>query len=217
MLQLANAIAAHQPARERSLDLARVKDHLLRLFKDLASRFEVPFSRADIQFIFAGYSWRSKDFRIWTIWYEPGKKLFHEREARSFCSRLRKAAFIGDWAKQVRGALAKELSSAGPTVYLEPLRVLADFLESAKPEDSIGGAPQVVRISQHMTTRPLCVRWNGGDTLFGRPLFTYENTDYWIVDPLTGRFFMPRKFGYRANDADADVVMPEGGAPTSEG
>src|SRR5580658_2883360 len=39
MLQLANAIAAHEPARDRSLDISRVKDHLLRLFKDMVSRF----------------------------------------------------------------------------------------------------------------------------------------------------------------------------------
>src|SRR5580658_5844767 len=74
MLQLANAIAAHQPARERGLDIARVKDHLLRLFKDLVGRFRElpqPFEKQDIQFLFAGYSWRSKDFRIWTISYEP--------------------------------------------------------------------------------------------------------------------------------------------------
>lgn len=107
MLQLANAIAAHQPARERSLDLSRVKDHLLRLFMDLAGRFEVSFEKGDIQFIFAGYSWRTKDFRIWTILYQPKEKLFRQREARSFCSRLRKAAFIGDCAKQVRAAICK--------------------------------------------------------------------------------------------------------------
>jgi len=55
MLQLANAIAAHQPARERSLDISRVKDHLLRLFGDLVRRHEEPagrFSKEDIQFLF---------------------------------------------------------------------------------------------------------------------------------------------------------------------
>lgn len=153
MLQLANAIAAHQPARERSLDVSRVKDHLLRLFKDLVRRYEISFEKADIQFIFAGYSWRSKDFRIWAIGYDPKKKEFLQREGRSFTQRLNKVAFIGDWSKQLRAALAKNLSGPGPPVYIEPLKSLAGFLERAEPAHSIGGPPQLIRISQHMTTR----------------------------------------------------------------
>jgi hypothetical protein len=203
MLQLANAIGAHQPARERSLDVSRVKDHLLRLFKDLVRRYEVPFSKADIQFIFAGYSWRSKDFRIWTIGYLPKTKEFYEREAAGFCPRLSKLSLIGDWAKRVRGGVAKELLKPGKAANLEPLRVLASFLDAAKPEDSIGGAPQLVRISEHMTTRPFCVKWRGEDTLLGRPLFDYENVDYWAIDPVTGEIFLPRKYGHR-NDPDAE-------------
>jgi hypothetical protein len=113
MLQIANAIGAHQPARERSLDIARVKDHLLRVFTDLAHRFETPFTKADIQFIFAGYSWRSKEFRIWTIGYLPEKKALYKREATAFCDRLKKIVFIGDWAKRVRAAIAKELQMGG--------------------------------------------------------------------------------------------------------
>ena len=104
----ATVIAARQPARERSLDIARVKDHLLRLFTDLVRRYGVPFGKADIQFILAGYSWRSKDFRIWTIGYLPEKKELYEREATVFCPRLQKIALIGDWAKRVRRAVAKE-------------------------------------------------------------------------------------------------------------
>lgn len=38
MLQLGYAIAAHEPARERNLDIARVKAHLLRVFTDVVNR-----------------------------------------------------------------------------------------------------------------------------------------------------------------------------------
>jgi hypothetical protein len=41
------------------------------------------------------------------------------------------------------------------------------------------------------------VRWNGDDTLFGRPLFDYENIDFWSVDPFSGQLTPPRKFGRR--------------------
>lgn len=217
MIQLANAIAAHEPARERSLDISRVKDHLLRVFKDMIDRFEglpQPFSKADLQFLFAGYSWRRKGFRIWTISYAPKEKLFGAREAVSFRPRLAKAAFIGDWSKRVRAKLESLLSGEGGPVYLEPLTVLADFLRSAKPEHTIGGPPQLIRITQHMNTRPLCVRWGKEDTLFGRPLFAYENTDYWIVEPFERRFLRPRKFGHRVGLDDGEE---EGeGAPSEE-
>lgn len=101
MLQMANAIAAHEPARDRSLDVSRVKDHLLRIFTDLVREFlgqVIPFKAEDAQFLFAGYSWRSKDFRIWTINFSEKDRIFTAREAEFFHPRLRKAAFIGDWA-----------------------------------------------------------------------------------------------------------------------
>jgi hypothetical protein len=61
MIQLANAVEAHEPARERSLDLARLKDHLLRVFTDMVRRITdaaLPFEKTDAEFLFAGYSWR---------------------------------------------------------------------------------------------------------------------------------------------------------------
>lgn len=203
MLHLAYAIAAHEPARDRSLDIARVKAHLLRLFSDLVLRIKElpePFAANDAQFIFAGYSWLKKDFRIWTIQYLEKEKKFSAWESLNFIPSIRKAAFIGDMAKDMRALLAQKLGRRDDFVYLEPLKYMSEFLQSATNRGSVGGPPQIVRITQHMTTRPLCVRWNGEDTLFGRPLFEYENIDYWTVDPINGRFFRPRKFGFRARD-----------------
>jgi hypothetical protein len=200
MIQLGYAIAAHEPARERNLDIARVKAHLLRVFSDVVNRITdavQPFATDDAQFLFAGYSWLSKDFRIWTIYYDATERRFKARDALSFHDRLRKAAFVGDWAKRLRAEVARSLRETGPPVYLEPLRTLAEMLKTSTRQDTIGGPPQIVRITAHMSTRPLCVRWNDEDTLFGRPLFDYENVDYWTVDPFTGRFARPRKFGHR--------------------
>ncbi len=208
MIQVANAIAAHEPARERSLDIGRVKNHLLRVLTDFVGRMDtkvLPFARADAEFLFAGYSWMSKDFRIWTIFFDEASKTFISREAVSFHPHLAKAAFIGDWARRFRGELAKELGPFSKPAYLAPFTLLARRLSEVGPEDSIGGPPQLIRISQHMNTRPLCVRWNGEDTLFGRPLFEYENTDYWSVDPSTGKFSRPRKFGYRESEVGDNV------------
>jgi hypothetical protein len=208
MVQMAYAIGAHEPSRDRSMDIARVKSHLLRLFTDLVRGMKepaVPFARDDAQFLFAGYSWLKKDFRIWTIQYHDREHRFTAREAHSFHPRLRKAAFIGDWATRLRSSIFKELGSAsGDPLYLEPLRSMSTLLKGAKELDTIGGPPQLIRITQHMNTRPLCVRWNNEDTLLGRPLFDYENIDYWIVDPETGKFQRPRKFGHRSEQNDEE-------------
>lgn len=206
MIQMAYAIAAHEPSRERSMDIARVKAHLLRLFTDLVRSLKtpvVPFKSDDAQFLFAGYSWLKKEFRIWTIQYHESAKQFISRESNNFNPRLEKVAFIGDWATRLRSKIAKELIlTEGEHVYLEPLQSLCSLLHDAKDRDTIGGPPQLIRITQHMNTRPLCVRWKEEDTLLGRRLFDYENTDYWIVDPATLRFRTPRKFGRRFSDEE---------------
>jgi len=77
-------------------------------------------------------------------------------------------------------------------------------LQDADPNGTIGGPPQLIRVTQHMNTRPLCVRSKDEDTLFGRPLFEYENTHYWIVDPFTGEHFKPRKYVNRISDERND-------------
>jgi len=204
MLQLADTIAAHQPARERNLDIAELKSHLLRVMTDTVQSVHdevLPFGTDDATFIYGGYSWRTKNFRVWTIYYEKSKRSFAAREARSFHPRLAKATFIGDWAKSLRKAIISRLNghSSRPAEF-EPLQELAKLLRGTTNEMTIGGAPQVVRIGPHMNTRPLCVLW-GPDrrpTLFGRYLFDYENCDYWIIDPDTGNISTPRKFGFRS-------------------
>ncbi len=201
MLQLSIAIAAHEPARDRNLDIVELKSHLLRICTDMMGRVTdaaLPFEPSDAQFLFGGYSWRSKGFRLWTIYYEAKSKAFRVREAVSFHKRLEKAAFIGDWATRYRGRLMSELVADpdGRAVQLRPLGILAEMIRKAGREDSIGGAPQLLRVGPHMNVRPFCVAWGPQKThhLFGRPLFEYENCDFWTVDPDSGEICAPRHF-----------------------
>ena len=200
MLQMSYAIGAHQPSRERALDIGRVKNHIVRIATDLIRSYEdvvEDWTSTDVQFLFGGYSWLKQDFRLWTIYFKESDRSFAAREAVSFHDNLRKAAFIGDWAKPVRSRVHAAVAGLTGPAHIEPLIALADCLESASESDTIGGPPQVVRIARHMNTRPLCVPWRGADTLFGRPLFDYENTDYWVLDPRSGEIRRPRKFGVR--------------------
>ena len=40
IIQVANAIGAHEPAVDRQLDISRVKDHILKVFTDFVSKIE---------------------------------------------------------------------------------------------------------------------------------------------------------------------------------
>jgi hypothetical protein len=202
MLQISSAIAAHGPARERNLDVSELKHHLLRILTDAMARVEDAaerFEPDDARFILGGYSWRSKAFRIWTIYFEQSVAKFRARPAKRFHRRLDKVAFIGDWAKRYRANLFEAISTdAKHAVETEPLQLLAKLLREVTIKGSIGGAPQVVRIGPHMNTRPLCVLWGPEKRrcLFGRELFVYENCDFWSIDPDSGRLYPPKHYAF---------------------
>ena len=201
MLHISAAIAAHAPAQDRNLDIGELKGHLLKVCTDIMGSVVdrvLPLTPTDVQFIFGGYSWRAKDFCLWTIYYEIKSKKFRARPSANFHPRLRKAAFIGDWATRFRADLVKELNNNLEEQHAqhEPLLILSRLIRQAKKSDSIGGAPQVVRIGPHMSSRPFCVKWGSGQKphLFGRMLFGYENCDFWVIDPETGKIEAPSHF-----------------------
>lgn len=199
MLQISNAIGAHRPSRERNLDIDELKGHLLRISTDIVNgvvETMEPFVHSTAQFIFGGYSWRSRGFRLWTFTYQREQKKFTARESKSFVPSLEKVAFVGDWATRLRARMQKELSGSTDRVEHQPLATLAKLLREEQSDNgsTIGGAPQLVRIGPHMNTRPMCVLW--GDpkkpTLFGRELLKYENCDYWSIDPDDGTITLPK-------------------------
>lgn len=212
MLHVSEAIAAHGPAQDRNLDLKELKGHLLKVCTDIMATVvdrPVPLIPSDVQFIFGGYSWREKDFCIWTFYYETKTKKFNARPSVAFHRRLDRAAFIGDWASRYRGELVRclNLEPEGRPINREPLKFLAAQIRGAAAHDTIGGAPQVVRVGPHMKTRSFCVKWVDGERpfLFGRQLFDYENCDYWVIDPETGRINAPRHFQFDTEDQTGDI------------
>lgn len=153
MIQMAYAISAHEPARERSLDIARVKANLIRVFSDLVARITDaarPFQPHDAEFIFAGYSWMKKEFRIWNIHYVANEKKFAAREAHSFHPRLPKAAFIGDWSKRIRGQLTRRLQ---PRMQITGLLILS-LVSSRGPESSAIASALLPKWRASLESRP---------------------------------------------------------------
>lgn len=215
MLQLANAISAHLPAKERSLDIRTLKPHLLRVFSDIINNVKdaaSPIKPDDVQFLFCGYSWLSKTFEIWTIYYSEKEKKFFARPAKNVHPLMGQIAFIGDVATKVRATFIQKLNSfkgqLPPHFELEPLKILRDILRSADMHASIGGAPQLVRIAEHMNTKVIGVKWSNGrekfTTLLGRRIFDYENTDNLTIDLDTFKYIRPRSFGYRDIEIDKE-------------
>jgi len=69
---------------------------------------------------------------------------------------------------------------------MEPFEVLRDIIRSGM-FPSVGGAPQVVKVYEHMNVHPFGVHWpdksGGMVTLLGRPLMAYEKPPSGIIDP----------------------------------
>jgi hypothetical protein len=208
MLQLYLAIDAHSPSKDRSMDIHQMMKHALKVFNsmrdsvhDYAKGMDIP----QTSFILGGYSWVRKSFSIWLIHYKVKEMQFAIRPAEKWIGNFEKIVFAGDWAKVCETRLIKllreryKLTSSGSEskgFNLEPFEVLRDILRESKPEDTIGGPPQIIKVYQHMNTRPFAVYWPNKESkkisLLGRPLLSYENTDYWILDPDTLESSHPR-------------------------
>ncbi|NOK35024.1 hypothetical protein [Corallococcus exercitus] len=198
MLQLANAIDAFEKSRTRADDIRKLRGHVVKTFNALydAIKGQAPGEdAAGTEFLLAGYSWVSKEFKIWKIAYNKTEKKFVHITPRALLgTQLRVVEFAGDWAPIARNRLRTLMKTRlGPPplkrwrgLDMEPLEVIRDLLRSSGPDDTIGGAPQVVKIFQHLNARPYIIPWiHEGKTihtLFGRHLLPYETTRLGILD-----------------------------------
>jgi hypothetical protein len=168
----------------------------------------------EASFLFGGYSWVKKRFDLWSIAYSasehrfqahPAEWIGHSEGADKFLfrkttlpkgtERYSKIAFAGDQSLKARSLLAAHLASkhskgkAFTGIDWEPFEVVREMLRDPKHSETIGGAPQVVKVYQYMRTAPLGVYWpnkkKGSIYLQGRPCLGYERIDRWILDPDT--------------------------------
>jgi hypothetical protein len=201
MLQAYNAIMMFPAAVNRSLDVAAIKGHLIRVFNHSRLFISHPprgqeiSTPPDALFMLSGYSWRQKRFRIWTLHYDPHIERFTFRAASSWTGEGQEQkiiAFVGDGeaVTEAKRLLIEKLRATDRLVTgglnMEPLEVLRDIIRS-ELFPSVGGSPQLVKIYEHMNAVPLGVYWpdrQGGQvTLLGRPLMDYEKLGWRVVDP----------------------------------
>lgn len=197
LIQTLSAITQHPKIMSRALDLAELKGHLIRvlnsmvgLIKDLPKGEEIP----DVQFLLAGWCWRTSRFVAWVLHYDHNIQRFTHRPLRhwSGANEHKFMFFIGDLLDTFKSrlvALLRERDKLRDGGFdMEPFEVLRDMLRSGE-YDEIGGAPQLIKVYRHMNVLPHAVFWPSAATksvsLLGRPLLDYERSQYLVLDPDT--------------------------------
>ena len=201
MLQAFNTIEMFAKAKTRATDLSDLKGHLLRIFNWSRKFISKPpvgqnIPSPDATFILAGYSWRSKQFRIWKLHFDLEINKYTFRPTHPWQGQegdeAKLIAFVGDeeavqqakkrLVEKLRGK--KRLKCGG--LDMEPFEVLRDIIRS-ETFPSVGGAPQMVKVYEHMNTHPFGIYWpdrpTGVISLFGRPLMDYEKPPSGCIDP----------------------------------
>jgi hypothetical protein len=196
-----------------------MKAHTLKLFDEMSvlikssERVSSPEDTdPEANFIFGGYSWISKKFIIWSIKYSKkykrfvsgsakcmkrveytGKLKFSSRPSRDGDHVAGDILFIGDQAEVAENILIERFNNK-PTpnkIDYEPFEVVRDMLRNPRHPETIGGAPQIVKVYQYLNSAPLGVYWPDKKSarihLQGRPCLGYERIDRWIIDPDTLR------------------------------
>lgn len=218
MMQIYNAMTEFEKVRTKSMcitDLtAYVLKHINHLSKAIYDKAD-PHDIDENEFIFGGYDWRTKSFKIWPITYSTRDQLFRRNYEKkfyhpNFLGQFGAIAIIGDqnkiFTQKLKEVLIRKYGS--PTFPyshtgfdMEPFEALSEMLLDPTHEVTIGGAPQLIKIYQYQTSRILGVYWPFMDinnvyknrTLLGRKLFEFEEVDYWFLDPKTLRSFPCRR------------------------
>ena len=172
------------------------------------------------EFLFGGYSWIRKKFMIWRISFQllnkkdvidKIKEGKHDgRFIATPAKEWQKNPFIfaGDKEhvceakKRLKQILKSRKKSPEQVTDFkfdwEPFEVIRDMLNDVNSditkykESSIGGAPQILKIYEYLSSRYLGVEWsikyqtNGkGVFVCGRKILGYETPMLWILDPDT--------------------------------
>jgi hypothetical protein len=198
MLQMSSAVANYSRARNRAMDIRDLKGHAMRVFDAMRNlitdlpKGNPPSESPNISFILGGYSWQKKDFLLWRLRFAHRLGKFTAAPAGSLRGSGGEKRIIieGDYKDEVGRRLVAKLKAKGKFhtggLDMEPFEVLRDIIRTNQ-FPFVGGAPQVLKIYEHMNYAPYAVYWpakrNGSVTLLGRPLLDYELAECLILDP----------------------------------
>lgn len=159
----------------------------------IKSDHEVP----ETEFLFGGYCWFKKAYKIWRFHYDQNKNSFVATiltkgnvNRRGF-----QVYFSGDHLEDAKKRLVNRLRKsenylATQQVDMEPFEVIVEMLRSPtreKDQKEIGGPPQMLKVYRSLNRVPFAVLWDIHDiteaTLFGMPVFVHREFPYPIIDP----------------------------------
>ena len=205
MMQIRQAMNGYRRIETRAMDITDINghvinhaNHLMNSVYDLADPNYIP----DNEFIFGGYSWIEKKFKIWRYYYKKNEKEFTKdgKPHRILSNVDGHIVAIGDQRENFKKELRKLLrekygedieNHEQLSLDMEPFEALCRMLRKVSKTDTIGGAPQMIKAYQYMNSCPVGVYWPqkkdifSNRTLLGRKLFDYEDTEYWFIDPET--------------------------------
>jgi|GEM_PF-539445 len=197
--------------------------------------------RTNASFLFGGYSWRRRDFEFWSLRYAKTtnefisrppmilsvntetNKVSTETRPREKLRPLGRIAVVGDQTRAAEKLLIRLLNQKLETdprmnrLHMEPFEVIRELLRNRNlrglpDRDSIGGAPQLMKVFQYCQTASFAVRWPDSDGtirpfLNGRPCLDYENLDILCLDPDT---FQANYLGnQQTSGMTCDPVLPD--------
>jgi hypothetical protein len=201
-----NAADIHLPSQTRALGLAKFKSHVVNILNQMqreVHNFAPGENVPDVTFLFGGYDWWNKEFRIWRIEFDEASNTFRsdERTGSNKFGGLGKVEIAGDpeWIAKMRSNLKELLQKRygmdmrqppSAKFNLEPFEVIRDLLTHPDPNESIGGAPQGVKVYQYMNSADVGIFWpdvkSGRLFVSGRPLLEYEcATIKSVWDPIS--------------------------------
>lgn len=184
----------HVPSQTRSLSLAKFKSHVVNILNQMqreVHNFVHGENIPDVTFLLGGYDWWKKCFRLWCLQFDKATQKFkaNERIGSNKFGALGKIEIAGDpeWSRAMRKGLrtlvqqryGKDMRQPRSARFnMEPFEAIRDLLRSCSVSDSIGGAPQSVKIYQYLNSTDVGIFWpqvDGGRLfLSGRPLLDYE-------------------------------------------
>jgi len=191
--QIQTFVKSYPKSQSRFQDICHFKGHLVNMMNFMLTH-KSDYEEPNIRFLFGGYSWDKKRFFLWNIFFDKNIKKFVSAEVGTWkgIKVNRKVSFIGDYHLEYRTRLIKLMKSKKKFIKgyfdMEPFEVLRDMIRE-NMFDAIGGAPQLLKVYEHMNRTPIAIKWKITDkevsTLLGRPLQDYEVTNYPIMNPDT--------------------------------
>lgn len=201
LMQLRAAISMNHKLATRAVDITDLRNYLVDIIEDLRkSVYDYPAAakeedKTDYKFIFAGYSWKFQEFKIWNIQYQSNIKKFSFRSVGvnpKEQNNGRVFLFIGDETRKARERLNRLVVARSTLSHrelnMEPLEVLVGMIRDGSSV-AIGGPPQIAKVYRYMNSMPYNVYWpsreSGKITFYGRPLLHYERNNHFVLDPDT--------------------------------